>query len=346
MIDSNVTPQGGANELLAKEAAMMQQPVTDAGSFNFRDYIVDLTKEAEKPDYLLEIDGVGVVPRGGITAVTGQAKHGKTSFLSVMVATLMSGKPFGRMRRRASAIGTILWVDTEQAEFNIHETIGRVYKQAGIPEHSAGDKYGLHVLKLRPLDPQRRLLMVQQAVEALNPEILVIDGLRDLINDINDIAESNDAVNWLLGMLDARPQMCIFDVLHTNTGTDKMRGHIGTELMNKCQDRFTCVKENGIFKVEHETRGREVQIPFVFCIGGDGILMPSTIEQSEGVMDAETALLEAVPVEGASWETIVAAYKKHTRMSERAARDALKQRMNNGELVQVGRGVWKLKNRP
>ena len=335
----NTPPQGVANELLAREAETSQM--------NFRDYLVDLTQEVVRPEYLLEIDGVGLMPRGGITAVAGKAKQGKTQFLAAMVATLMGGKPFGTMKRRAQSVGKILWCDTEQAEFNIHATINRVYRQAGLPQHSQGEKYGLHVLKLRPLDPQGRLLVIKQAVEVINPDVLIIDGIRDLINDFNNIEESNANVGWLLGMLDTRPNMNIICVLHTNEGTEKMRGHLGTELMNKCQDRFTCVKENGIFKVSHNTRDREVLLPFVFCIGAEGALMPSTIEQAEGVMDADAALLAAVPVEGDAWNNIVTAYMKATGIkNQQKARNALKKRVEEGELYQVARGLWKLKNRP
>ena len=86
----------------------------EAPSLNFQDYIFDTTTEPEPPDYLLEINGVGVMPRGGLTVVSGEKKNGKTSFLTAMVATMMSGRDFGTMRRR-TAPGKILWIDTEQS---------------------------------------------------------------------------------------------------------------------------------------------------------------------------------------------------------------------------------------
>jgi len=330
MQKSNLNPVPTGTDALLQEVASL--PSSETNRLRYQDFIMSMTDEPTPPDYLLELDGVGILPRGGITAITGEAKQGKTQYLAALAAVLMSGRDFGNLKRRAAA-RHILWVDTEQAQFNFQETIGRVYKQAGIPPRADSQKHGLTLLRLRPLSPVQRVEVIVDAVEALNPDVLIIDGLRDLINDFNNIDESNAAVGWLLEMLDKRPDLNIVTVLHTNTGTEKMRGHLGTELMNKCQDRFTCVKENGVFKVKHIARGREVLMPFVFCIGADGQLHTATVEQSKGVTDPEQAFAAAVPDDGAEFYDIVKEYKKLTGLNDRNARDALKQRIKSGQLV-------------
>ena len=319
----------GTDALLQEVASL---PSSETNRLRYQDFIMSMTDEPTPPDYLLEMDGVGILPRGGITAITGEAKQGKTQYLAALCAVLMSGRDFGCLKRRGAA-RHILWVDTEQAQFNFQETIGRVYKQAGIPSRADSQKHGLTLLRLRPLLPMQRAEVIADAVEALNPDVLIIDGLRDLINDFNNIDESNAAVGWLLELLDKRPELNIVTVLHTNTGTEKMRGHLGTELMNKCQDRFTCVKENGIFKVKHIARGREVLMPFTFCIGADGSLMTASIEQAKGIVDPDEAFAASVPEDGAAFYDIVKELRKLTKLSDKDARDALKQRMKAGQLV-------------
>lgn len=328
-------------DALLQDVATLPQDSKPA--INFTDFIVDFTQEPTPPDYLLSMDGVGIIPRGGITAVTGKKKQGKSHFLAALASVLISGRPFGKLERRTRGdIGHILWVDTEQSAFNIQELIGRVYKQAGIPERSSSQAHGLTVLKLRPLEPSQRVEVLLQAIEAVNPSIIIIDGLRDLINDFNDISESNAAVNMLLNVLDTRPEVNIITVLHENEGSDRMRGHLGSELGNKAQDIFQVSKENGIFKVKHETRGREVLLPFIFCVGGGGELTTATIEQSQGVVEADEALIKSVPEGGADFMTIVKNYAKHTNMTQRASRDALKEKLNTGALKKTSTGLFEL----
>lgn len=326
----NQPPGGEAAAFIADAQALPTTAAPKDEPVNFLDYVVDFTKEAPKPDYLLEIDGVGVMPVNGVTTVTGGKKQGKTQFLAAVVACLISGRDFGRMHR-LKAPGRILWVDTEQSEFDIHSTIGRVYALASIPQLEPSDRHGLTVLRVRPLDPAQRCQAIAAAVQAINPEILIIDGVRDLIHNINDETESGDVVNWVLQSMTARPSMRVIVVLHTNpSGTgDKMRGHLGTEFDNKFSDKFICSKENGVFSVKHESRGREILTPFIFCIDGHGQLSTSTVEQRAGVANADEALQIAVPDEGRGWPEIVREYAKLTGMTQAKARDALKARLNS-----------------
>jgi len=287
---------------------------------------------------LLEIDGVGVMPAGGITTITGNKKQGKTSFLASVVACLISGRDFGRMKRR-QAPGKILWADTEQSIYDIHPTINRVYNLAGIPQGQPSEKHGLTVLNLRPLDAATRREAIAAAVMAVQPEILIIDGVRDLLNDFNDITESALLLTWLNGAMNSNPKMRVFVVLHTNPGTDKMRGHLGTELGNKANDIFSCSKDNGVFSVSHESRGREILTPFIFCIDGHGHLSTSTVEQRAGVVAADETLASIIPPEGIEWAELVKRYSKTPGLNQNKAREALKARLNANPPTLVKRGA-------
>ena len=323
-------PQGEA-AFIADAASLPTQegaPGQETLPLNFQDYIVDFTKPAPRPDFLLEIDGVGIMPAGGITAVTGRAKQGKTQFLAAIVACLLSGRDFGRMKRR-QAPGKILWVDTEQSAYNICNTIGRVYNLAGIPQGEASSLHGLTVLQVRQLEPDQRRDVIAAAITSIAHDVLIIDGIRDLMHDFNDITQSGQMLTWLAGAINSRPGMRIAVVLHTNPGGDKMRGHLGTEIENKLNDKFTCSKSNGVFSVSHECRDREILTPFVFCIDENGQLSTSTVEQSAGVVAPDEALQRAVPDEGAPFLDIVKAYAKLTGMTQAKARDALKARLNS-----------------
>jgi len=66
---------------------------------------------------------------------------------------------------------------------------------------------------------------------------VVIDGIRDLISNINSEDEATEISSHLLRWTLER-NIHILNVLHENKGSDFARGHIGTELENKSETLF------------------------------------------------------------------------------------------------------------
>lgn len=263
----------------------------DASSFinsiDLEQYIIDTTAEIGPPNYRLEIDGVGVIPPG-ITAVCGKAKQGKTQFLNVIAATLISGRAFGNMRP-LTAPGALLWIDTEQNRWEIQNNSKRLLRAASLDEKTDTRKIGLTILSLRELGPVERCDVIEKALDTFAPNVVIIDGLRDMLNNFNDETESNKVIQMLMTATTKNEDLTIIGVLHYNDGTDKMRGHLGTELWNKCNTRFECAKDNGFFQVKHLTRQREAA-PFIFRINEAGDYEAGNMVDAAGVINDADAL--------------------------------------------------------
>lgn len=309
---------------------------------NFKSYLVDMTELAARPDFRLRAHGVGLIPSGSITAVSGQAKQGKTQFLTAITAVMMSGKNFGAMKRE-TAPQAILWADTEQSVYDIQTNLGRLYNLAGIPQGTPTEKVGLHVLTLRACSAEERLQIIQQAIDETDPEIIIIDGVRDLLHDFNDITQSDQVITWVMKNSAARPQSNIFCVIHTNDGTDKMRGHLGTELMNKCADRFTVTKKNGHFEVKHTARHQELNAPFVFKINEEGQLAPVEDAETSGLIEEPCETLADIfkGEETLSFAEITKRFAKAQGISQVKASELLKQNFINTKLIKKG-DAWRL----
>lgn len=255
--------------------------------------------------------------------ITGAEKSGKSHFLAGILSVLISGKPFGSIECLERP-KSIVWIDTEQSAYNVDALMRRVYNQADVYAGTPAADLGLHVLKLRPYDEAQRREIVAAAVERYAPDVLIIDGVRDLIKNFNDEAESFALTNWILQALDARPTMRILAVLHTNPNGDKMRGHLGTELANKYNDIFICRKEQGQFKVKHGSRGREVHKEFEFRIDENGLLQSDAPVIEDFVMhDEDAALLQAFPKRGTDFATATEIYAAYMDISIQRARQTL-----------------------
>lgn len=90
--------------------------------------------------------------------------------------------------------------------------------------------------------------LIKAAVEWYRPQVVMVDGIRDLLDDFNDLQESARVVQDFMS-LTSEYGCAIWNVLHVNPNSEKMRGHLGTELQNKVTD---------IFSVEKKKAGTEV----------------------------------------------------------------------------------------
>ena len=85
--------------------------------------------------------------------------------------------------------------------------------------------------------------MIRKAIyEIEGVGLVVIDGIRDLILDINNPTQSTILIGNLMQWTSERG-IHIQTVLHLNKGDDNSRGHIGTELNNKAETVLQVTKD-------------------------------------------------------------------------------------------------------
>lgn len=189
--------------------------------------------------------------RGELVAVCGKAKSGKTLFLSMIMACCLTDRVLAL--ERVSDIGQplrVLWLDTEQSQQSTQE----IMLKRIIP--LAGDVNGFdecfYSYNLRGLGYETRRELMEVAVNALHPDLVIIDGIKDLVTDINDAIQATQIMEQLM-MLAQKNNCCIVNVLHQNKSEadHNMRGSIGTELTNKAFEVYRCefIEDSETFKV-------------------------------------------------------------------------------------------------
>lgn len=233
-------------------------------------YLLDPRENYPEPFYMLEYNGIPFSTIGGIQALSGQKKNGKTFVLAqLMAAVLATGcdrvntyLPGLRVPERTlehlGHLPKVLYVDTEMEKLNSAKVLRRVHWLCDWPMSQPDDRF--QVLWLRSVTDdkdengrttwkayQKRWYIIKAAIDELKPDIVFIDGLRDIIGDFNDNTQSASLVGDLMSLAEDR-HICIWGVLHMNPrpGNDdesKMRGHLGTELGNKVTDTLVSIKE-------------------------------------------------------------------------------------------------------
>jgi hypothetical protein len=166
----------------------------------------------------------------------------------------------------------VLYIDTEQSRCHCHKVLTRILTMAGMPTDREEER--LIFLLLREYSPKQRRQIISLAL-AEDPQIglVVIDGCRDLLLDINDPSESVDVINDLMRW-SSFYNLHIHTILHLNKTDDQVRGHIGTELTNKAETVLLVTKSafDGNISEVKPMQVRELEFaPFAFRINDDGL---------------------------------------------------------------------------
>lgn len=169
---------------------------------------------------------------GNLSASIGKAKSKKTFNVSAIVATaLKNGTVLRYVAELPDNKRKILYVDAEQSPYHCLKVMKRILQLAELPDDRDCDN--LEFLALRKYTPEQRIMIVEQAIyNTQNIGLVIIDGIRDMVYDINSPGESTSIISKLMQWTDER-QIHIHTILHQNKGDENARGHIGTELNDK-----------------------------------------------------------------------------------------------------------------
>lgn len=232
----------------------------------------------EQSPAVLRVDGSVIGTLGNFSASIGKAKSKKTFNVAALTAAAMTNGTV--LHYRASfpeGKRGILYIDTEQGRPHCQQVLRRILRLAGLPEEQDPDN--LVMLTLRKFPPDMRLAIVDHAIGTIpHLGLVIIDGIRDLLYDINSPKEATDIISRFMQWTDDR-QIHIHTILHQNKNDENARGHIGTELNNKAETVMQIEvdkEERSISVVEAiHIRDREFE-PFAFRINSE--TLPELVE--------------------------------------------------------------------
>ena len=240
-------------------------------------------KELPKMDFLFRLFGKPCFPRRELVAITGKAKSGKTFVTSMLMACCQVSDVLSFHREPESPL-RLLWYDTEQSDESTQDILrNRVMRMA-----DGGGKL-FDIFNVRGVAWKERRKLLCEAVTRCKPDLVIVDGIRDLVNDINDGVLAQEVMEELMHLA-TEHDCCIVCVLHQNkSGEDRnLRGWIGTELMNKAFEVYSCEKlmPQRIFSLEQIlTRKYDIERTMYFEVGDDGLPVSCGVPTDGGSKD-------------------------------------------------------------
>jgi len=215
---------------------------------------------------------VFVGTKGNISLFKGSKKARKTFAISAIAAVVSGEKEIIQFKSMLGRKGKLLYVDTEQGKYDCQKVLYRELNMSGIDIKDFSKH--LTFITLREHNPETRRKIIEYAIEKDkdNLDMVIIDGIRDLITSINDEEQATDIVTDLMRWSGSF-NIHILSILHENKSNSSSRGHIGTELENKCEAVVRIVKYEGddtCSAIEAEAMRGHSFDPYLFTIDDEG----------------------------------------------------------------------------
>lgn len=173
---------------------------------------------------------------GDFSAIVGASKSKKTFFKSMLIASYLGFKfdsfTDELIKGHESQGKLVIDIDTEQSDYHSQKVFKRVTEMIGYePKNYTG-------IALRKFSPKERLQVIKWLFEESemkdNIGLVAIDGVADLVDDINDLKQCNEIVNQLMKW-SHDTQSHIITVIHRNFASNKPTGHLGSAILKKAE---------------------------------------------------------------------------------------------------------------
>ncbi len=243
--------------------------------------LIRATDQYVTPPEVIQVGHSTISTLGNFSASTGKGKSKKTFNVCAIVASAITGRKvlnyeahFPEGKRK------ILYFDTEQSSYHCHKVLERINRLAGYPAEE--DLSLIEFVMLREYNPIDRQQIIELALSG-RPDVglVIIDGLRDLLFDINSSTEAAEVIGLLMRWT-SQYNLHIHTVLHLNKGDDNVRGHIGTELNHKAETILQISRNDDDANISevHAALIRDREFPpFAFQVNEEGL--PELVEGFE-----------------------------------------------------------------
>jgi hypothetical protein len=213
--------------------------------------VIDINKKIEHPPVAISFktkevstkDGLKSFPNaigtyGNFSFIQAPPKSMKTFFVSLLGSAFCN--PKGKFTRGMDSFRDkkhFVHFDTEQGEWHAQRVFKRIqWMNKGL----SLDFY--HTFALRKISYRSRIDFIEYYLECMREEgkeigLVVIDGVADLVSDANNLEESSAIVQKIMAWTTIY-NCHIVTVIHSNNGSDKPTGHLGSFLEKKAETQI------------------------------------------------------------------------------------------------------------
>ena len=295
----------------------------------------------EPPESIITINDVPIGSTGNLLAITGSEGSGKSNYLGALLAGTIAN-PESEIETLGSDVKSnkngraVLFYDTEQSEAQLYKNVSQIVRRAKVNHPPTWFKtYGLI-----GMNRHDRLTSILHSMDRFYYEyggihLVVIDGIADLIDGVND-EESAVALIDELFRLAGIYKTVIICVLHLSPSGYKLRGHLGSEVQRKAAGILSVERDddkvNSVIKALKVRDGSPLDVPQLVIGWDDNLKFHVLMEQPSAEMiqkhKYEELLNKAATIfegnESKSYSEIVSALEEVFSVNQSQAKNYLR----------------------
>ena len=209
---------------------------------------IDFNNPPAKAQVIISAGDVPLGTQGNLFGITGGEGTGKSNYVAAMVAGCIcpAGAEVDTLGIQIATNGkhkAVLLYDTEQSEVQLFKNVSNLLARAKQPDKPEE----LKAFCLTGMSRKERLHAIVQSMDKFyyqygGIQLVVIDGIADLVKSANDEAESVAVIDELYRLAGIY-NTCILCVLHFVPNGLKLRGHLGSELQRKAATILSIEKD-------------------------------------------------------------------------------------------------------
>ena len=238
--------------------------------------LIDANEELPKPPIAISIgykweEFVPLVTYGNFCCIVGASKSMKSFLKSSFLACYVGGQAqnyFTNIKGHDSNGKYIIDIDTEQGKYHVQRAVKRVNTMIGT------NYRGYQGFALRPQTAKERVKFIEWILKDSKYSgkigVLSIDGVADLVDDVNDLKASNEITQKLMTWSNDY-KIAIITVIHKNFGTEKATGHLGSAVLKKAETVAFVNKDGQIVTVNAKYSRNIPFDDFTFTVNEHGI---------------------------------------------------------------------------
>jgi len=196
---------------------------------------------------LLTIEGNNIGSAGNYVIFSGLPKSGKSSYLSAVVASSITGQAFYGIQTHLQTGKHIGYFDTESNETDFYSNLDRIKRITGRPNLPAF----FNAFTTRSFDSQTNVDLITLYISKWKPSIVIIDGLLDCISNYNDEGQSRSLIDWLKKITNDF-NVLVIGVIHLGKKDNHTLGHFGSMADRYAQSVLEVAKDKdrGLFTLK------------------------------------------------------------------------------------------------
>lgn len=207
--------------------------VLPPGDFFKNVFIPNWLNQPKELPAILSLNGTGILTHQNIAALIAHPGIGKSSICESIIAAYINPECNSLGFEIGPECKGVIYIDNERTDTDVWNSFYRVCKRAGIKENESINNVIIAGLRAIPRLKQR-IAAIEYLLETYECSILLLDGAGDLVNDTNNLEEAKEFTIWAREIT-LRFSIPLFVTIHPNPGTEKPRGHLGSEICREAE---------------------------------------------------------------------------------------------------------------